>query len=380
VSDGLESLLGRELDGFRTVGLYDPSSPNAAERRELLKYLLERFSTDEILQWSERSNLMGVAARAIDRPPRLISADEAAIRCGVAIETVMDVRAAAGFPVIDSAEPSMPETVIDDVKTFVFGSELYGREEALAFVRVLGRAAARVMEAARALFGGSIERMGDEAATELDVAKANELAIVAWTQVQSVMLHLLAEHPLRNVGFAEALMRGELHVAVAFVDLVSSTTWAESVDPAVHAEALRRFEMQSSTLASDHGARLVKLIGDEVMIVADDPAALCRVAIDICRIAGADPDLPAARGAVGYGMVTARDGDYFGPVVNVAARATKMAAPNGVVVTAEVARLLDPESWLIESIGPHDLRGVGETVHLSRAAPRAHVQAGPVVY
>ena len=380
MSDGLESLLGRELDGFRTVGLYDPSSPNAAERRELLKYLLERFSTDEILQWSERSNLMGVAARAIDRPPRLISADEAAIRCGVAIETVMDVRAAAGFPVIDSAEPSMPETVIDDVKTFVFGSELYGREEALAFVRVLGRAAARVMEAARALFGGSIERMGDDAATELDVAKANELAIVAWTQVQSVMLHLLAEHPLRNVGFAEALMRGELHVAVAFVDLVSSTTWAESVDPAVHAEALRRFEMQSSTLASDHGARLVKLIGDEVMIVADDPAALCRVAIDICRIAGADPDLPAARGAVGYGMVTARDGDYFGPVVNVAARATKMAAPNGVVVTAEVARLLDPESWLIESIGPHDLRGVGETVHLSRAAPRAHVQAGPVVY
>ena len=380
MSDGLESLLGRELDGFRTVGLYDPSSPNAAERRELLKYLLERFSTDEILQWSERSNLMGVAARAIDRPPRLISADEAAIRCGVAIETVMDVRAAAGFPVIDSAEPSMPETVIEDVKTFVFGSELYGREEALAFVRVLGRAAARVMEAARALFGGSIERMGDEAATELDVAKANELAIVAWTQVQSVMLHLLAEHPLRNVGFAEALMRGELHVAVAFVDLVSSTTWAESVDPAVHAEALRRFEMQSSTLASDHGARLVKLIGDEVMIVADDPAALCRVAIDICRIAGADPDLPAARGAVGYGMVTARDGDYFGPVVNVAARATKMAAPNGVVVTAEVARLLDPESWLIESIGPHDLRGVGETVHLSRAAPRAHVQAGPVVY
>ena len=380
MSDGLESLLGRELDGFRTVGLYDPSSPNAAERRELLKYLLERFSTDEILQWSERSNLMGVAARAIDRPPRLISADEAAIRCGVAIETVMDVRAAAGFPVIDSAEPSMPETVIEDVKTFVFGSELYGREEALAFVRVLDRAAARVMEAARALFGVSIERMGDDAATELDVAKANELAIVAWTQVQSVMLHLLAEHPLRNVGFAEALMRGELHVAVAFVDLVSSTTWAESVDPAVHAEALRRFEMQSSTLASDHGARLVKLIGDEVMIVADDPAALCRVAIDICRIAGADPDLPAARGAVGYGMVTARDGDYFGPVVNVAARATKMAAPNGVVVTAEVARLLDPDSWLIESIGPHDLRGVGETVHLSRAAPRAHVQAGPVVY
>jgi adenylate cyclase len=281
----------------------------------------------------------------------------------------MDVRTAAGFPVVDPAEPSMPETVIDDVKTFVLGSELYGRAEALAFVRVMGWAAARVMEAARALFGGSVEQMGDNAATELQVAKANELAIVAWTQSQSVMLHLLAEHPLRNVGFAEALMRGELHVALAFVDLVSSTAWAESVDHAVHAEALRRFEMQSSTLAADRGARLVKLIGDEVMVVADDPAALCRVAIDICRMASADPDLPEARGAVGYGMVTARDGDYFGSVINVVARASKMAVPNGVVVTAEVARFLDPESWVTEPIGPHDLRGVGEKVHLSRATP-----------
>ena len=369
MSDGLESLSEGELEGFRTVGLYDPSSPKAAERRELLQYLLERFSIDEILHWSERSNLTGVAARAIDRPPALISADEVAARSGVTIDTVMDVRTASGFPVIDPAAPSMPQTVIDDVKTFVLGSELYGREEALAFVRVLGWAAARVMEAARALFGGSIERMGDDTTTELQIAKANELAITAWTQVQSVMRHLLAEHPLRNVGFAEALMRGELHVAVAFVDLVSSTSWAESVDPAVHAEALRRFEMQSSTLAADHGARLVKLIGDEVMVVADDPAALCRVAIDICRMAGADPDLPEARGAVGYGMVTARDGDYFGSVVNIVARASKVAVPNGVVVTTEVARFLDPESWLTESIGPHDLRGVGEHVHLSRATP-----------
>jgi len=369
VSDELEGLLAGELEEFRTLGLYDPLSPKAGERRELLEYLLERFSIDEILYWSERSNLTGVAARAIDRPPALISADEVAARSGVTIDTVMDLRTAAGFPVVDSASPSMPETVIDDVKTFVLGSELYGREEGLAFVRVLGWAAARIMEAARALFGGSIERMGDGVTTELQIAKANELAIVAWTQVQSVMRHLLAEHPLRNVGFAEALMRGELRVAVAFVDLVSSTAWAESIDPAVHAEALRRFEMKSSTLAADEGARLVKLIGDEVMVVADAPAALCRVAIAICRMASADPDLPDARGAVGYGMVTARDGDYFGSVVNVVARASKAAGPNEVVVTADVARFLDPESWCTESIGSHDLRGVGETVHLSRAIP-----------
>ena len=188
----------------------------------------------------------------------------------------MDVRVAVGFPVIDPAARTMPETVIDDVKTFVFGSELYGREEALAFVRVsrVGRGSGHGSGT------GDVrrQRRADgrrRREPSYKWRRPTRLAIVAWTQVQSVMHHLLAEHPFRNVGFAEALMRGELHVALAFVDLVSSTAWAESVDLAVHAEALRRFEMQSSTLAADHGARLVKLIGDEAMVVSDDPAALC---------------------------------------------------------------------------------------------------------
>ena len=358
---------GGEFERFRAAGLYDPSAPTAAEREELLRYLLERFSVDEILHWVERSNVTGVAARAIDRPPLLISAEEAAARAGVGVETVVDFRTAVGFPVVDPAAPSLPDTVVDDVKTFVLGAELYGRDDALAFARVLGWSAARVAEAARAMFGDSVVRMDAETRTELQIAKANELAIVAWTQVQSVMLHLLAEHPLRNVGFAEALIHGELRVALAFVDLVSSTTWAESLDPAEHSEALRRFEMRSSALAADKGARLVKLIGDEAMVVADDPAALCRVAIEICEMARADPVLPDARGAVGYGSVTARDGDYFGPLVNVIARASKHAVPGGIVVTADVARFLDPATWSTETIGLQELRGVGENVSLHRA-------------
>ena len=361
--------LAGELERFGAAGLYDPSSPTASQREELLRYLLERFSVDEIVYWVERANLMGVAARSIDRPPPLISADEAACRAGVPVQTVIDLRTALGFPVIDAAEPSLPETVVEDVSTYLLGAGLYGEEDALAFARVLGWAAARVTEAARALFASSIDRMEDDSRTELETARANELGIVAWTQVQALMVHVLGEHPLRNVGFAEALLRGELRVALAFVDLVASTAWAESVDPVEHSESLRRFEMQSFALAAEHGARLVKLIGDEAMIVADDPDALCRAAIAICEMARADSVLPDARGAVGYGLVTARDGDYFGPIVNVVARASKVAAPGGIVVTADVARFLDPTAWATEPLGPQELRGVKEMVHLSRARP-----------
>jgi class 3 adenylate cyclase len=358
------------LEPFRAAGLYDPASPLAGQRAELLRYLLDRFSVEEILYWVEHTNLVGVSARTIDRPPPFISAEDAAARAGVPVKTVIDVRSALGFPVTDPTEPSIPETVVDDVKTFVLGTELYGQDDALAFTRVLGWAATRISEAARALFAGGFDRLEGDSPTELQTAMANELGIVAWTQVQSIMVHVLAEHPLRNVGFAEALVRGELRVALAFVDLVSSTSWAESVSPVEQSEALRRFEMRSSALAADQGARLVKLIGDEAMVVADDPEALCRAAIDICDMAGADPVLPDARGAVGHGLVTARDGDYFGPIVNVVARASKLAAPGEIVVTGEVARFLDPTAWSTVPLRPQELRGVGQAVHLSRAAPK----------
>ena len=362
--------LTRALDRLRGAGLYDPSAPTAAEREELLTYLLERFSVDEIVEWARHTNVYGISARGIDRPPPFVSAVEVATRAGVDLETVVDLRAAFGLPVVDPQARNLPETVVDDVQTFLLGRELYGREESLAFARVLGWAATRVMEAGRAMFGGSVARLDDAARSELQLAKANEDGIIAWTQVQSVMHHLLTELPFRNLGFAEAVLRGDFEIALAFVDLVSSTAWAESVGLSEHSDALRRFEMQSSALAAEHGARLVKLMGDEAMLVGDDAAALCHAAVDICAMARADPVLPDARGAVGYGLVTARDGDYFGPVVNVVARASKLAAPGGIVVTAEVAQLLDPAQWSTEPVGLHDLRGVTEPLHLSIATRR----------
>ena len=130
--------LGGEFERLRAAGLFDASSDTSSQRDELLRYLLERFSVDEILYWAERSNVTGVAARAIDRPPPLISADEAADRAGVTVDAVVELRTALGFPVVDPTVPSMPETVVDDVKTFVLGAELYGHDAALAFARVLG--------------------------------------------------------------------------------------------------------------------------------------------------------------------------------------------------------------------------------------------------
>jgi hypothetical protein len=321
-----------DLHRLAEAGLLERDAPRGSEREELLRYLLERLSVDEIVFWSGHTNTFGIAARTIDRPPPFISAEEAAARGGVDVATVTELRAALGFPVADPTAAAIPDTIVDDVEAFLLGAELYGYDEALAFARVVGWAAIRIMEAARAMFGSSLERTGEAACTELELAQANELGTVAWQRVQDLMVHLLAEHPLRNLDFAEAVVRGEVRVAVAFVDLVASTAWAHAVEPAVHTEALRRFEVQAARIASDHGSRLVKLIGDEAMLVGQDAASLHDAAVAICAMAHADPVLPDARGAVGFGPVTARDGDYFGPLVNAVAHATKTADPGEVVV------------------------------------------------
>lgn len=356
------------LEPFVAAGLYDPDATNEAERRELLEYLLERFPAADLVDWASRAPLIGLSSRAINPQPNCISAVEVAARAGVPLDDVLALRQALGVPVADPEAAELPETAVDDMAVFALGSALFGAEGALAFARVLGWAATRTMEAARALFASVITDDGARP-TELDFAKANELAAGAWAGVRSVVSRLMAELPRRDQGFVLALLDGDVRLAVAFVDLVGSTEWAEAADTTSHAAALRRFETRAWGVASAHGGRVVKTIGDEAMIVAPEAENVCRTACELCEWVDADPDLPRARGAVAFGPVTVRDGDYFGPVVNLAARATKEASPGAVVVTTEVLRRLDPAAWSAAHLSPRALRGIG-AVQLATVTPR----------
>jgi len=73
--------------------------------------------------------------------------------------------------------------------------------------------------------------------------------------------------------------------------------------------------------------------------------------------------VPPVRAGLAGGVVLLRDGDAFGPVVNLAARAVKAAPPGQVVATAEVA---DASGFAHESCGPHTFKGVAEPIALYR--------------
>jgi adenylate cyclase len=108
----------------------------------------------------------------------------------------------------------------------------------------------------------------------------------------------------------------------------------------------------------------VKRIGDAVMFVADDAATACGAAARILELVAAHPQLHGARAAVATGEVLPRDGDYFGPAVNLAARAVPIAEPGAIVTTSEVAAALPIDAWDTRGIGAHTLKGFDDAVAL----------------
>jgi adenylate cyclase len=142
--------------------------------------------------------------------------------------------------------------------------------------------------------------------------------------------------------------------------------WALRLPLSTAATALARFEAAAWDASVGRGGRVVKLIGDEAMIIAATATDACTIALEVMGLVEHDADLPEARGAVGFGAVLFRDGDYFGPLVNVVARAVKEAAPGEVVVTSAVRDRVgaDPR-FSVGALEPHRLRGVDEPVALA---------------
>jgi adenylate cyclase len=89
-----------------------------------------------------------------------------------------------------------------------------------------------------------------------------------------------------------------------------------------------------------------------------DDAAL--IALELARFADAHPILTSVRGAVAWGEAVRGFGDFYGPVVNLAARMVKEAEPGRVVVDAELAASLSPSVARAVPLGTRRLRGFDE--------------------
>jgi len=100
-------------------------------------------------------------------------------------------------------------------------------------------------------------------------------------------------------------------------------------------EIKRHFDELFAIVAANNGA-VVKTIGDEVMFVATTAADAAEIAVELVAFADQHPALRGLRGGLAWGRLVRGYGDYYGPVVNLAARAVKEAQPGEVLADLEL--------------------------------------------
>jgi adenylate cyclase len=160
-----------------------------------------------------------------------------------------------------------------------------------------------------------------------------------------------------------------LRVAIAFADLAGyARLTVEQGDEAAVSTVERFVEAVGKTLPAE--ARVIKTLGDEVMVVGPDPAALTAWAVDLQL--GIGPNEPPPRIGIHYGEALYRDGDYFGREVNQAARVVARAGGGEVLVTRPVVEIADGAGGLqFDRIGEVRLKGFSDTTELFVVSARA---------
>jgi adenylate cyclase len=204
---------------------------------------------------------------------------------------------------------------------------------------------------------GVPQRMG---ADDPDKAKM-PLVNLLLEELDALVIYLLHRHlvdatarRLSTVGHGAA----STNLAVGFADLVGFTALSQEVSDDQIVRLIERFETLSSNEVVAAGGRIIKMIGDEVMFSADESAGP-EVALRLTETF-TDPELPSLRVGLASGPVVSRSGDLFGPVVNLAARATAIAHPGSVVVSASIRdQLAGDERYTLRRLRPRRLKGLG---------------------
>jgi adenylate cyclase len=287
--------------------------------------------------------------------------EEVAEKAEIEAEVLRRIFLALGLPLRDKyGDSDLREA--EQVKGLL---EFFSLESLVRLARVRGIAVARIAM-------GDLNAVRDEMVRPLRESGADDLAIAVRLAESSKGLLPVASNLLEH-AYRRALVHvlsseivraatqetgSEIDLAVGFVDLVGYTALSARVDPHGLDEVLdifehRVFETTSATVT----VTLVKFLGDAAMLVAPDPAELADVLLDLLDPIDELEESPM-RAGMAAGPTLVRDGDYFGPAVNMAARLTDRARPWSLLADDDLEEQMD-DRYRLSRVRPMRLRGVG---------------------
>ena len=338
----------------------------AARERLLERLRADGVADDELRRAVEEERLVLLPVERELRGEARYTPEEIAEQAGIERDVLATVRRAGGLPVLPEGERGYSERDLDTARRLKTALDAGLPLEGLVDVnRVMGRALSQTAAAMRQLVGEAFLRENDredEAADRLADATRTLLPNAGPTLEYFFAQHLL-ELIRTDVLDSEQLAAGQIgrqrDTAVAFADLVGFTRLGGRV-PAEDLGAIARRLEALAEEALEPPVRIVKTIGDAVMLTSTDPAALVGAVLRLNEAVEAEgDDFPQLRSGIALGPAVERDGDLYGHAVNLASRVTGVARPGSVLATEEVrAAAEDGFAWSFAR--ERRLKGVGE--------------------
>jgi adenylate cyclase len=361
---------------FEAEGLLDGLEGEArAARLELLERL-----QGEGVRLEELRNAVAAGRLALLPVERAIAGDggrytarEIAARSGLEVELLRRFRAALGIPYTDPDESVGTEADLEAaLRTKAILDAGFPAEEVLRNARTIGMGMGRIAEANRELVVRNLTQPGD---TERDVAERLALAaeqllpLVNETLTYAFQANLL-EQVKRDVIAAADLESGAIGGAVertiCFADLVEFTRLGEEIAAEELGRVADRLEEMATAIA-EPPVRLVKTIGDAVMLVASGARELTEAALALIAAAEAEgEEFPWLRAGLATGPTLSQSGDYYGRAVNLASRITGVARPGSVLLDPATREAVGEDGFAYSFAGERRLKGIDSRVKLFR--------------
>jgi adenylate cyclase len=379
---------GTQID-FAAEGLLDDLEGGAREARlGLLEALAgEGVSLEELRDAVASSHLTLLPVeRAIAGDGPRFSAREIAAETGIDLELLLAFRAALGIPYGDDLDERVAgEADLDTAQRIkVMLDAGFPTEDLLRNARTVGMATARVAEANRELVVRNLTTPGD---SERDIAdrlvETVEFLLPLGSEflVYAFQANLL-EQVKRDVIGAADLEAGEIggvvERSICFADLVEFTSLGEEIAPEELGEVAGRLEELATGIAAGP-VRLVKSIGDAVMLVSPQAEPLVEAALDLVAAAAAEGDqFPVLRAGIATGPTLPQSGDYYGRSVNLASRITGIARPGSVLIDTPTREALGEDRFTYSFAGERKLKGIDARQKLFRVRGNDEKRPGKI--
>lgn len=318
-------------------------------------------------------DLEGVYRLVGIEPPSLQRAEVEAL-AGVDSERSVRWWRAMGFPEVMPGEIAFGTEDVDIVRRLdsMIAAGAVSDDDVARLARLMGASFSRLVEAQLAVIPALLATVPSARADQLEALDRIEGAVrsEAIGFVESTMNYVWRRHLL--AALAQSLSMGEDDgiQTVGFADLSGLSRIGKSASAEEITEIVEIFETAAFDVVSAHAGRVVKLIGDEVMFVADSFDGAIEISLDLLSRLRPVDALPPLHCGIATGPTVLVGGDVFGQTVNLASRLTDQARPNSVAVTRRDGQhLLDRDDLDVRA--PHrsvDLKGVGRT-HILAVRP-----------